>query len=78
MVKKEQKYLPVGVLEKFSKISQSLQGKTGAGGPFIVELQPVIAYKRLLGQLFQKCDAYTETLTQVLSINSKKNFDLDY
>ena len=68
----------VGVLEKSSKISQNLQGRPRVGGPFIVKLQPVIAYKRLLGQIFQKCDAYTETLTQVISVNSKKNFDHDY
>ena len=64
----------VGVLEKSSKISQNLQGRTRVGGPFIVKLQPVIAYKRLLGQLFQKCDTYRETLTQVISVNSEKFF----
>ena len=68
----------VGVLEKSSKIYHNLQRRTLVGGPFIVKLQPVIAYKRLLGQLFQKCDAYAETLTQVISVNSKKNFDHDY
>ena len=41
-------------------------GKSPCWGPFIVKLQPVIAYKRLLGQLYEKRDAYTETLTQIL------------
>ena len=52
--------MPVGVLEEISKIFQNLQGPVL--GSFIVKLQPVIAYKRLLGQLYQKRDAYTETL----------------
>ena len=47
-----------GVLEEFSNISQNLQG------------QPVIAYKRLLGQLYQK--RYTKTITQALSVNFEK------
>ena len=41
-------------------------------GPFILKLLPAIAYKRLLGQLYQKRNAYTETLTQVLSVNFSK------
>ena len=50
-----------------------MQGKTRAVGPFIVTLQAVIAcYKRLLGQFYQKRYAYTETLTQVLSVNFEK------
>ena len=68
----------VGVLEKSSKISQNLQGRTCVGGPLIVKLQPAIAYKRLHGQLYQKCDAYMETLTQAISVNSKKKFYHDY
>ena len=44
-------------------------------GSFIAKLQPVIAYKRLLGQLYQKRDAYTETLTQLLSVNFEKNMN---
>ena len=47
-------------------------------GSFIVKLQPVIAYKRLLGQLYQKRDAYTETLTQILSVNFEKKYEHDY
>ena len=38
-------------------------GKSPFWGPLIVKLQPVIAYKRLLGQLYQKRDVYTKTLT---------------
>ena len=60
--------MPVGVLEEISKVFQNLQGRAVLGS-FIVKLQPVIAYKRLLGQLHQKRDAYTETLTQILSVN---------
>ena len=53
-------------------------GKSPWWGLFIVKLQPLIAYKRLLGQLFEKRDAYTETLTQVLSVNFEKNYEHDY
>ena len=56
------KYLPEGVLEEISKIYQNLQGRALAGGPFTVKFQPVIAYKILLGQLYQKRDAYTDRL----------------
>ena len=61
-------------LKSFSKFA----GMSPCWSPFIVILLPVIAYKkkptyRLLGQLYQKRDAYTETLTQVLSLNLKKN-----
>ena len=58
-------------LENLSKFA----GKSPCWGPFIVKLQPVIAYKRLLGQLYQKRDAYTETLTQILSVNFEKNIN---
>ena len=61
-------------LENFSKFA----GKNPCWGPFIVKLQPVIAYKRLLGQLYQKRDAYTETLTQILSVNFEKKYEHDY
>ena len=54
---------PVGVLEEISKIYQNLQGRALAGDPFIVKFQPVIAYKILLGQLYQKRNAYTDRLT---------------
>ena len=47
-------------------------------GSFIVKLQPVITCKRLLGQLYQKRDAYTETLTQILSVNFEKKYEHDY
>ena len=36
-------------------------------GPFIVKLQPIIAYKRLLRQLYRKRD--TETLSQAFPVN---------
>ena len=36
---------------------------------FGVKLQHVMSYKRLFGQLYQKRDPYTETLTQLLSVN---------
>ena len=47
-------------ISNFSKFA----GKSSCWGPFIVKLQPVIAYKSLLGKLYQKRDTYTETLTQ--------------
>ena len=43
--------------------------------PFIVKLQHVMSYKILFGQLYQKRDAYTETLTQLLSVNFGKNMN---
>ena len=44
-------------------------------GYFCVKLQRVMAYKRLLGQLYQKTDAYTEILTRLLSVNFEKNMN---
>ena len=61
-------------LKNLSKFAE----KSPCWGLFIVKLQPVIAYKRLLGQFFQKRDAYTETPTQVLSVNFEKNYEHDY
>ena len=55
-------------LKNFSKFA----GKSPCWSPFILKLQP--AYKWLLGQLYQKRDAYTETLTQVLAVNFEKKF----
>ena len=52
-------------LKNFSKFA----GKRACWGTFTVKLQCVMAYKRLLGQLYQKRDAYTEILTQLLSVN---------
>ena len=40
-------------------------GKSPCWGLFVVKLQPVVAYKRLLGQFSQKRNAYTETLLRV-------------
>ena len=34
-----------------------------------------MSHKRLLGQLYQKRDAYTETLTQLCSVNFEKNMN---
>ena len=56
-------------LKSFSKSA----GKSPCWGPFLVKLQPVIAYKRLLGQLYQKGDAYTETLSEALPVSFEKN-----
>ena len=61
-------------LKNFSKFA----GKSSCWGPFILQLQLVIAFVRLLGQLYQKNDAYTETLTQVLPVNFEKNDEHDY
>ena len=55
--------------------------KSPCWAPFIVKLQFLIAYKRLLGQPFQKRDTYGETLTQLLSVNfekKKKKNEHDY
>ena len=40
-------------------------GKSPCWGLFVVKLQPVVAYQRLLGQFSQKRNAYTETLLRV-------------
>ena len=61
-------------LENLSKFA----GKSTCWGPFIVNLQPVIAHKRLLGQLYQKIDAYTEPLSQALPVNFEKKYEHDY
>ena len=58
-------------LKNFSKFA----GKSPCWGPFIVKLQHGMAYNRLLGQLYQERDAYTETLTKVLSVNFEKNMN---
>ena len=50
----------------------------GKSPSFIVNLQPVIAYNRLLGQLYQERDTYTETLTQILSVNFERKYEHDY
>ena len=53
-------------------------GKSPYRGPFIVKLQPVIAYKRLPGQVYQKRDTYTETLSLALPLNFEKNYEHGY
>ena len=72
-VYKEQKCLPVGVLEEIPKFSQNQSGRARAGVLFLQSCSLQIAYKkpkkRLVGQLYQIKDAYTETLTQLLSVN---------
>ena len=51
--------------------------KSPCQGLFIVKLQHVMAYKRLLGQLSQKRDTYMEALTQLLSVNFEKKYEHD-
>ena len=58
-------------LKKFSEFA----GKSACWGTFVVKSQRVIAYKKLLGQLYQKRDANTETFTQLLSVNFQKNMN---
>ena len=58
-------------LNKFSKFA----GKSACWGTFVVKLQRVIDYKGLIGQLYQKRDANTETVTQLLSVNFEKNMN---
>ena len=58
-------------LKKFSKFA----GKSACWGTFVVTSKRVIAYKRLLGKLYQKRDANSETLTQLLSVNFEKNMN---
>ena len=53
-------------LKIFSKICRGL---------FIVKLHHVMPYKKLLGQFYRKRDAYTETLTQLLSVSFEKNMN---
>ena len=56
------------------KIS-TFAGKGPCWGPFIVKLQHLMACKRLLGQLYRKRDAYTETLTKLLSVNFNQKYE---
>ena len=72
---KRTKVFPCGRSERNLKNLSKFAGKSPCWGPSIVKLQHVMAYKRSLGQLYQKRDAYTETLTQVLSVNFKKNMN---
>ena len=67
--------MPMSFLEEISNFFQNLQGKSTCWGPFIVKLEHVMSYKRLLGQLYQKRGTYTETLTQLLSVNFEKNMN---
>ena len=52
------------ILKNFSEFA----GKTPCWGSFYCKV----------ATCFQKCDANTETLTQAISVNSKKNFDHNY
>ena len=72
------KVFPCGCCGRNLKNVSQFAGQSPWWGLFIVKLQPLIAYKRLLGQLFEKRDAYTETLTQMLSVNFEKNYEHDY
>ena len=57
---------------------QNLQIRARTGVFFFVKLQHVMAYNRLLDQLYQKRNAYRETLTQLLSGNFEKKYEHDY
>ena len=57
---------------------QNLQIRGRTGVFFFVKLQHVMAYNRLLDQLYQKRNAYRETLTQLLSGNFEKKYEHDY
>ena len=65
-------------LKNFSKFA----GKSPWWSPFIVKLRPVIAFKKNVVKItrsnWSKRDAYTETLTQVFSVNFEKNYEHDY
>ena len=50
-------------------------GKSPCWGPLIVKLQPVIAFKRLLGQLYQKRDSYTQIPSKALPVNFENNYE---
>ena len=56
------------------KIFSKFAGKSLCWGPVIAKLQHVMSYKRLLGQFYQKRDAYTETL----SVNFEKKYEHGY
>ena len=73
--------MPVGVLEEISKSFKKVSkfaGKNPWWSPFIVKLRPVIAFKKnkvkITRSNLSKRDAYTETLTQVFSVNFEKNY----
>ena len=66
-------------LNNFSKFA----GKSPWWSPFIVKLRHVIAFKKknkvkITRSNLSKRDAYTETLTQVFSVNFEKNYEHDY
>ena len=74
----EQKCLHVGVLEEISIFFSKFADKSTYWGLFFVKLQHVMAYNRLLDQLYQKRNAYRETLTQLLSGNFEKKYEHGY
>ena len=65
-------------LKNFSKFA----GKSPWWSPLIVKLQPVNAFKKnkvkITRSNLSKRDAYTETLTQVFSVNFEKKCERDY
>ena len=65
-------------LKNFSKFA----GKSPWWSPFIVKLQPVIALKKNKAKItrsnLSKRDAYTETFTQVFSVNFEKIYEHDF
>ena len=70
---KGKKSICLWVFWKNLKNLSKFTGKSPCWDPLIVKLQPVIAYERFLGQLYQKRNAYTETLSQALPVNFQKN-----
>ena len=73
----ETKVFASGYSGKNLKNFSQFVGKSPCSGPFIVKLQPVIVYKRLLGQLYQKSDGYTETPTGERSVNFEEIYERD-
>ena len=74
---KETKVFTSGYCGKNLKNFSKIVGKSPCWGPFIVKLQPVIVYKRLLGQLYQKSDGYTKSPTGELSVNFEEICERD-
>ena len=75
---KETKVFASGCSGRNLKNSSKFAGKSPCWGPFIVKLQPVIVYKRLLSQLYLKRDAYTETLSKALPVNFENSYEHGY
>ena len=72
---KGNKVFACGCSRRNLKNLSKFAGKSLCWAPFIVTLQPVIAQKRLLGQLYQKRDAYTESPSKALPVNFENNYE---